>query len=379
MPPLDLRSLTIMAGLMGMAMGMVLLGLRRNYPASIQGMTLWGIAPLLCGTSTVFYGLDGYLPAALVALGGNALLLTGVGLFHLGSRRFYHLAPAWQAWACGGLAVMATLAFFLTAAPDYRVRVLVFTGAMAVVVAAHVLLLLRHGEGFAPRFTAYVLALQAAVLVARAITTLWIDSAHSNRFGPSLVQTAYIAAYSFSVLLVSIGVLLMASERVRAQLEYLATHDSLTGTLARRAILQHGSEEMLRWQRYRNPFSVLLLDIDHFKAVNDRHGHLVGDRVLAEFARIATESLRSTDRIGRYGGEEFVVLLAETEATAAFAVAERIRQGLRAMPEGLPACTTSIGVATVLPGQTRFDEVLARADAALYQAKDQGRNATVAA
>lgn len=81
-----------MAGLMGMAMGMVPPGLRRNYPASIQGMTLWGIAPLLCGTSTLFYELDGYLPAALVAPGGNALLLTGVGLFHIGSRRFYHLA-----------------------------------------------------------------------------------------------------------------------------------------------------------------------------------------------------------------------------------------------------------------------------------------------
>ena len=74
---------------------------------------------------------------------------------------------------------------------------------------------------------------------------------------------------------------------------------------------------MQRWQRYRNPFPVLLPGIDHFKAVNDQHGHLVGDRVLEEFARIATERLHSTDRIGRYGGEEFVVLLTETEAPAA--------------------------------------------------------------
>lgn len=377
MPSLDLRSLAAMAGLMGAVMGMVLLGLRRNYPVNIQGMKLWGIAPLLCGASTLFYAMDGHLPAAVVSLGGNALLLSGVGLFHLGSRRFYGLGSAWRPWAATGLATMAALVFFLQVYPDYRARVLLFTGAMAVVVVAHARLLLRHGEGFAPRFTAYVLALQAVVLVARAASTLWVDSAHSNRFGPSLIQTTYIAAYSFSVLLVSIGVLLMASERVRAQLEYLATHDSLTGALARRAILQRCDEEMLRWQRYQNVFSVLLLDIDHFKKINDQYGHLVGDRVLVEFAAIATAKLRAADRLGRYGGEEFVVLLPQTDGQAAFAVAERIRQGLLAMPQGLPACTTSIGIATVVPGQASFHELLARADAALYRAKDQGRNTSV--
>lgn len=88
---LDLRSLTIMAGLIGIVMGLVLLGLRRSYPASIRGMRLWGAAPLLCASSTLFYGLDGVLPPTLVALTGNALLLVGVTLFLLGSERLYGL------------------------------------------------------------------------------------------------------------------------------------------------------------------------------------------------------------------------------------------------------------------------------------------------
>ena len=374
---LDLRSLTIMAGMIGIVMGLVLLGLRRSYPPSIRGMRLWGTAPLLCASSTLFYGLDGVLPAPLVALVGNALLLTGVTLFLLGSERLYSLPSSWLRWATVILGALLVITFFMFVYPDYRIRVLVFSGTLAAIVAKHARLLGRHGNrGFAPRFTAMVLWGQAAVLVCRAISTLWLDQADTHRFTQSFVQTLYIAAFSFSVLLVSIGVLLMAGERVRAEFEYLATHDSLTGAHTRRSVLAACAEELTRWSRYGSTFSLLILDIDHFKRVNDAHGHLAGDQVLKRFVQLVQSHLRSADRLGRYGGEEFMVLLPETDSAAAQAVAERMRAALDATPEaaGLPHCTVSIGVTTAQPGDESVDALIARADAALYDAKAQGRN-----
>ena len=163
---------------------------------------------------------------------------------------------------------------------------------------------------------------------------------------------------------------------MRAEFEYLATHDSLTGAHSRRAVLAACADELARWSRYGKPFSLLILDIDHFKRVNDAHGHLAGDQVLTRFVRLAESHLRSADRLGRYGGEEFMVLLPETDSAAAQAVAERMRAALDATPEaaGLPHCTVSIGVTTAQPGDESVDALIARADAALYEAKAQGRN-----
>lgn len=373
MPALDPRSLTIMAAMMGAVMGLVLLGLRRSYPPSIHGLLPWGLAPLLCALAAGVYALEGLAPPFLVAQGGNALLMVGCGLFLFGSQRFYGLPSTWPWWAGLGVICLAVLGWFLLVQPDYRIRVLIFTATLAATVIANLRLLLRHGRGFAPRFTAAVLALQALVLLARGIAALWIDAAQSNRFAPSLIQTSYIAVFSFSVLLISIGVLLTASERLRQEFEHIATHDALTGALTRRAVLEAGERELERWQRYGRPLSLLLLDIDHFKQINDQHGHLVGDRVLGDFVALLGRTLRHADRLGRFGGEEFIVLLPETDAAAALAAAERMREAVAAYP-GPPACTVSIGLASAAPGDTRLDALLARADAALYRAKATGRD-----
>jgi diguanylate cyclase (GGDEF)-like protein len=119
--------------------------------------------------------------------------------------------------------------------------------------------------------------------------------------------------------------------------------------------------------------ALLMLDLDHFKAVNDQHGHLVGDQVILNFVARTSSLLRQIDSFGRYGGEEFIVLLPETNPSEAMVVAERIRAAV-ATPNELPAYTVSIGVTTRSYGDTTVDELLARADKALYQAKANGRN-----
>jgi diguanylate cyclase (GGDEF)-like protein len=164
-----------------------------------------------------------------------------------------------------------------------------------------------------------------------------------------------------------------------AQVRELSERDELTGLQNRRSILAQLSEEQARFARGGPAFAVAIVDIDHFKRVNDRHGHAMGDEVLRAFARLATGALRSTDRIARYGGEEFLLLLCLTpEAPAAQMAAERLRSIVAAhawsglAPDLEVSC--SIGLTVCRAGEGHA-ETLARADAALYQAKSAGRNA----
>ena len=372
---LDPRSITIMTALMAAVLGAVLLGVRRNYPAGIRGLLPWALAPMTCAAAAGVYAMQGLAPDFVVAQTGNALLLTGCGLFYFGTQRFHGRRATWRFWGGVALASLAVLTWFLIH-PDYRIRLVVFTATMSACVLAHARLLLREGRGFAARLVAVTLLLQALVLVLRGVAAFWVDGAASSRFAMTTVQTAYIASYCFCVLLLSVGVLLMASERVREEFELLATRDALTGALTRRAVLQAGEDEFARWLRYGQPLSLLLLDIDHFKQVNDRHGHLIGDRVLAEAVAAMREEMRLNDRLGRYGGEEFVILLPSTAPVAARASAERIRAALAAHEPapGIPPCSASIGVAWTQAGDVGLDALLARADEALYRAKANGRN-----
>ncbi len=168
----------------------------------------------------------------------------------------------------------------------------------------------------------------------------------------------------------------------RERLEALTTTDSLTGLLNRKGITEGFATFLVRYRRHRRPFSVIMLDIDHFKAINDRYGHLVGDLVLREVSRLLQREMRQVDLVGRYGGEEFLVLLDETGAEAAFVVAERIRNALAETVishEGIRVrVTASFGVAEVARGES-MEELLERADRAMYHAKKGGRNRTVVA
>jgi diguanylate cyclase (GGDEF)-like protein len=166
-----------------------------------------------------------------------------------------------------------------------------------------------------------------------------------------------------------------------ARLEELATTDPLTRVLNRRALLDRLAGEMERALRYAGTMAVLLLDLDYFKQVNDTYGHLAGDAVLRDLAVVLQSVARSSDVVGRFGGEEFFVVLPETDLVGAHAFAERLRERLAAHPfrpwhdERTLQLTASVGVAA-FPGSVveTMDELIGRADAALYRAKAEGRN-----
>jgi two-component system cell cycle response regulator len=171
------------------------------------------------------------------------------------------------------------------------------------------------------------------------------------------------------------------------ELTRLATTDPLTEIYNRRYFLQHAGDEFARIRRYGGVFSVFMLDIDHFKQVNDTQGHDGGDQVLKHVCRLVGEMLRTIDCFGRLGGEEFAVLLPETDAPGVQLVADRIRVALAATPAALDApdgaraltVTASFGTATFSTADKDFAALLGRADAALYLAKRAGRNRVMAA
>jgi diguanylate cyclase (GGDEF)-like protein len=178
--------------------------------------------------------------------------------------------------------------------------------------------------------------------------------------------------------------------RLLNEMRALARHDHLTGLLTRREMDRVLDEELLRSHRYGHPVALILLDVDHFKQVNDTHGHVAGDAALRWVASVVTQCVRDTDRAARYGGDELAVLLPETDHVGATVLAERIRSrvatsGVDLPPDAAPGganvpLTLSIGVAA-LPGSTAStpSEFIGRADAALYQAKRNGRNQVICA
>lgn len=170
-------------------------------------------------------------------------------------------------------------------------------------------------------------------------------------------------------------------EKSQAALEALSTHDGLTGLCNHREFQRQMDGAIAHFRRYGRPFSLLMLDLDHFKVVNDTHGHQAGDEVLRAVADRIRAEVRPTDQVARYGGEEFAVILSETPGPVALAVAERIRAAIAARPIALAVgavpITISIGVATFPEDAGSGTRIIAAADQALYAAKNAGRNRAI--
>jgi len=174
------------------------------------------------------------------------------------------------------------------------------------------------------------------------------------------------------------GRLLRKDFMAERALAYSARHDSLCGVLARGYLLELASHDIALARRYGHPLAVAMVDIDHFKRVNDTWGHPAGDTLLRAVSRACAGALRASDYFGRVGGEEFVCVMPETGETEALACAERMRLAVAALRVATPAatlsCTVSIGVARLAPGHGDVLALLADADAALYRAKEGGRD-----
>lgn len=371
---IDLRTFILINGIMAILMGIVLWFQSRAYPQSILGLRQWAIGQFIGFVSTVLYSLQGTLPMLWSSALANVLLVSAELMLLHGTVRYYgqHLH---RALAPSLYAVCIPLFVWLsTDSAYYLYRLLTVCTILSGLFLTHAHAVWKHGDRkFAARFTLTVLLLLCSVVVARAVTAIIAPPAQSL-FAPSAVQVLYLGSFSLGLLLLAIGGILLASQRLHYELEQLASKDGLTGAYNRRALFELGENEVARVQRQKSSLALLMLDLDHFKTINDAHGHQMGDQVLAEFAQRMQSVLRKPAVLGRYGGEEFVVLLPDTNRDEARLVAQRMLE-ITASRSDLPHCTVSIGLATFSHADDdTLQALISRADAALYRAKQQGRN-----
>jgi diguanylate cyclase (GGDEF)-like protein len=192
------------------------------------------------------------------------------------------------------------------------------------------------------------------------------------------VNIGFLLAVFISGYLRNVGFIMMVSHRLYQDLRETAKIDFLTNIYNRRAIQQVLDQQFNQFQRYKSICSLILLDIDHFKAVNDNYGHETGDKILQDVTEILKNQLRKTDTLGRWGGEEFLCVLPNTNLEKAIEVAEKLRSEIARNKIFDIACTISLGVKMFDNNDKTVDEAIKHADDALYKAKHNGRNGVVA-
>lgn len=375
-PFVDPRTIVLVTGIMGALMSVVLYFLQRNYPPSVKGLREWAYATAMLFVAGVMAAAGGKVPDAISIGGSNLLIWMGVLFQYVGTQKFLDLQPKFSAKLLPIIGLSSIALWYTLVDPSYQPRLMFSVLVLSYIFCLHAHLIYTRGNGsFANRFAVAVLVIAVASQALRFVTA-WIYPVGTGILDTTPQNLIYVIAYPFVMLLFAIALILMATERVRAEFEHLATHDSLTGAVTRRHLTDVCQQELDRCNRHGRVMSAMLIDVDHFKSINDSKGHQAGDRVLTQFAAAVQTLLRSADVMGRLGGEEFVVLLPETSLDVALVVAERIRIKIGELTDPVPF-TVSIGVTTNLTSTDTVDALMARADAAMYKAKAKGRNQVV--
>jgi diguanylate cyclase (GGDEF)-like protein len=377
---IDKNSFIIISAAFGLLCGFLFFALRVGFPKSIAGLGEWGWGCLLMVVAAVGFTMRGKLPVFFYSYLPNLLVPAGVIAMHRSLRLFGQMVPR-ERPLVALLAVMAlSLGWATFVEDDYRLRVLIVSGVLTILFAAcgHVITRYRS-TWFAERFTCAVYVATAVVMAARCVAVL-SEPALTVQNDTSALHYIYFAAFPFSLVAMSLGFLLMANRALQLRLETQAQHDSMSNTLRRDAFMERVAQEVAAARRQGSSMALLMMDLDNFKAINDTRGHPVGDQVIVDFANHARQALRAQDAIGRYGGEEFVVLLPRTGIDAALAIAEQIRRRVAdAIVPALPRYTVSIGVASSALGAMETGALFDAADKALYAAKRAGKNRVIAA
>lgn len=372
---IDSRTVFLLTGMMGGLMALILLSIKRSYPSSIKGLGEWSYSLVLLFLAGMLSAVHLQLPAAIGIGLTNIMVWSALYLGYFGSQLFFGLEPKPIPWVSLVLGVWLVSMWFTVVDPSYVIRLRMSNMLMLLLFGIHAHLIYQNRLNSSAKVMAFsVLLIISGIQIMRFATTFTMPPAVSN-MDTSLPHLIFILGFAFSILLISISMILMATDKLRTELEHLATRDSLTNALTRRSMNDSIEQELQRCKRSQRQMALLVMDLDHFKAINDGHGHQAGDQVLIRFVNQVNKLLRQVDQLGRFGGEEFIALLPETSLQDAQLVAERIR-AIAGVKDGdsMPACTVSIGIATNSQPNDTVDTLLARADAAMYRAKANGRN-----
>jgi diguanylate cyclase (GGDEF)-like protein len=343
-----------------------------------RSLAWWGAGNFISGVAATLFMLGGIAPDFLTVNIANALLAGGCASIWAGGRAFSERRILWE-WMAAGPVLWLAACMIPQFYDSEQLRVLL----MSIIIAGYTLAAARElwfdeGEHLISRYPAVGwLLLHALFYIGRAGATFsWAIPASSE-----LGQIPWFAIFVFEALInaivVGFLVLSMAKERSECIQRRAASIDELTGAASRRAFLSKGEERLCLAANDRRQAALLLLDLDHFKTVNDNFGHPAGDRVLSAFSRKVMEVIRPSDLFGRIGGEEFAVLMTELDDDAALEIADRLRRAVHEIEFedlGLRSLSVSVGIATTSGGSCNLGELMKQADHALYGAKSAGRD-----
>lgn len=336
----------------------------------------WGVSSLCIGTGLLGAALRGSIPDMVSIEFANTALLAGCLLLLFGIRNFAGRELDWFGFGIVLVGVW-TLLSLSPGAEGFSTRVLVVAAVMAFCDAAIVREAVRLGrsEGLRSAWLLAILFAPTVLIYVGRIALAALDQVGTTLFPQDSGAAGWLAAGSIGfVILRGQALLLLAAERSNQMLAALARRDPLTGAMNRAGLEQW----LARQARGKRQAALLLVDIDHFKKLNDTLGHAAGDRILRLFVGVVREQLRVTDILARQGGDEFVIILPDISVREAVRVAERIRHAfadkLTDLVEIRQRPTLSIGVAEAELGGCQLDELLVEADEALYRAKRLGRD-----
>jgi diguanylate cyclase (GGDEF)-like protein len=364
-----------------LALGLIWAYILHSYP-SFKAAAYWTGSALALAAGSLIATSTMVTPSLIPLLVGGTTVVFASCLATMGIRRFYGEPVLWRQTAALTALAFAGLSMFFFGHDSATARIVIFSVVQAVPLALALKLLLGRSAGrvnAGARLAGSVVIAIIAICAFRALSKLFQIGTDFSFVHFNAPQSVMVLALMFLSMVCNFGFLLMAMDRLRNEVADLALMDDLTGVGNRRQLLQRLTEECARSDRSGQPFAILVVDLDNFKAINDTHGHAAGDACLQHFTLMAQTRLRTGDLLARTGGDEFCILLPASTLHEGAVIARRIVDVCR---EDAAGCTgndvplsVSIGVAQWTPDTGALpDRLIAAADHALYVAKKAGRN-----
>lgn len=383
---IDMATMALMGAVQALLMAIVLWTATGSYAGVARAsLRLRAGALVLEAVAWMLLGLRGQVGDWLSILVANAVMLMSYAITVRALRLLLGAPSRQRLVAAASVAGWLAIAWFAWVMPDFQLRVLCASLVILLDLALMIAPLcdgLRKGGSAARRVLLATLAVAVAMVLWHNAELLLSSQPATGLLASTPINVIYMMFSAMQPLFTSIGFLLLYNETMQAELKSLARIDPLTGVNNRRALVEATERALEAAAAGGRPLGVLMLDADHFKAVNDRFGHSGGDKVLLSLVAHIQRVLGRDDVLGRIGGEEFVVLSPGGGMRRTLALGERIRAAIRSMRlefDGhVVEMTVSVGVTAAVPGEDDVAALLQRADAALYAAKRAGRDRVVA-
>ncbi|WP_374602714.1 GGDEF domain-containing protein [Arenimonas sp.] len=381
----DIRSGLLVGAFLTLLIGVVLAFVARAMPLPFRpAMNWWVAATLLQPAGFVLLSQRDQLPAWVTIVVANTCIAGAFAAYAIALRRFHRLKVPWGLLAgLLGLAV-AVSAWFGLVQPDLTRRLIAISVVLAVMLGYCAWSIYRGPDvrGLVRHVAGGAFLVATVIMAYRALALTWDPGQVIAVFQLTPVQLMTYAIGSVLPVVATVGFLLLCTDRSQHELERAARMDYLTDVYNRRAIEELGTRAIAGARRHGMPLALQVVDIDDFKHINDELGHAAGDLALVRAVERIRACLRAEDLLGRLGGEEFIVLMPNTDGAAAVAAAERIREAFSERPLHLNGqtrrVTLSIGVAVLAPADRLFSQLLQRGDRAMYAAKHAGRDLVMA-